>query len=262
MRLEPIASIHWRSSPGMKAATTLGVVKLSPRLVECAAVTPGASDRLTTPRFGTLVPGAGVFTAMSTSPPPGATPGLVVLPTLFAQPLVRIPQLSGWPSYLKGSVPSAFGGPSTALYQRCRSVPPGTPRIEDTYTVPCESVRTLGSRPRTTKAISPLGPPTGAKSGKGNSWFLLKPGICAETESKFIRRTRAAPIIKVTAAITRHANLICLISLHYFSDLEKLDWGAGKPLQVPMACRGAPRQTRRAKAGTWGPILESAPGAL
>src|SRR2546429_226765 len=114
MRLEPVPSIHWRSSPGIRAATRFGTVKLSPRLVECVAVTPGASDRLTRPKLGTLVPGAGAFTAISTSPPPGVTPGLVVLPTLPAQPLVRIPQLSGWPSYLKGSVPSAFGGPSTA----------------------------------------------------------------------------------------------------------------------------------------------------
>ena len=37
----------------------------------------------------------GEFTAISASPPPGASPRLVVLPTLLAQPLVRMPQLSG-----------------------------------------------------------------------------------------------------------------------------------------------------------------------
>ncbi len=43
-----------------------------------------------------------------------------------------LPQLSGWPSYLKGSVPLLFGGPSSVLFQRHRSTPPGTPRMETT----------------------------------------------------------------------------------------------------------------------------------
>src|SRR5713101_6922275 len=111
-----MASFHWRSVPGTKAAATLGGLKLSPRFVECVAVTPGASDRLVSGRFGMRLRGSGALMARSASPPPGATPRLVRLPTLLAHPLVRIPQLSGWPSYLKGRVPliaaAVFGPPS------------------------------------------------------------------------------------------------------------------------------------------------------
>src|SRR5690348_8161651 len=131
------ASTHIRSSPGIKLAITFGGVKnTSPRFVEWVAVTPGAKLRLVNARFG--IPellGFGAFTAMSASPPPGATPRFVVLPTLFAHPppfRPKIPQLSGCPSYLKGNVAFEFGPPSTKLYQRQRSTPPGTPRIDST----------------------------------------------------------------------------------------------------------------------------------
>src|SRR5207249_10995520 len=78
-----------------------GALKLSPRVVECVPVTPGAIVRLTRARFG--VPLVGWFTAMSTSPPPNPTPKGSRL--LLAQPpcdILKMPQLSGWPSYLKG----------------------------------------------------------------------------------------------------------------------------------------------------------------
>src|ERR1700732_1034739 len=91
-----MASFHWRSSPGIRAAATLGGLKVLPRSVECVAVTPGASKRLVRARFGVLeLRGSGVLTAISASPPPGATPRLVRLPTLLAQPLVRIPAVVG-----------------------------------------------------------------------------------------------------------------------------------------------------------------------
>src|SRR6266436_5025361 len=103
-----------RSSPGTNAATTLGGVKnTSPRFLELVAVTPGARVRLVKARFGMAeLLGSGAFTAMSASPPPGATPRLVGLPTLLTQPPpveTKMPQLSGCPSYLKGKVPLAFG---------------------------------------------------------------------------------------------------------------------------------------------------------
>ena len=68
-----------RSSPGTNAATTLGgVKKVSPRFLELVAVTPGASVRLLMARFGIAeLLGSGAFTAMSASPPPGATPRLL-----------------------------------------------------------------------------------------------------------------------------------------------------------------------------------------
>src|ERR1700757_2543561 len=130
------ASFHIRSSPGTNAATTLGgVKKVSPRLVECVAVTSG-SVKLVRARFGMAeLLGSGVFTAMSASPPPGATPRLVGLPTLLTQPPPdnpKMPQLSGWPSYLKGKVPLEFAGPSMDWDQRQRSTPPGTPRMDST----------------------------------------------------------------------------------------------------------------------------------
>src|SRR6266513_3865863 len=150
------ASIHIRSSPATCAPAGLGmliappvaddvpILKLLPRSLELAAVT-SAKERLTKAAFGIATPlnvfdGSGPFTAMSSSPPPGARPGLVRLPRLLAQPPVRIPQLSGWPSYLKGRVPlfaaPVFGPPSTigpsAWSHRQRSEPPGTPRIEPT----------------------------------------------------------------------------------------------------------------------------------
>src|SRR6267154_2404258 len=165
------ASFHIRSSPGTSAATTFGGKKnVSPRFREFVAVTPGANVRLVNARFGIAeLFGSGAFTAMSPSPPPGATPRLVGLPTLFAQPppfRPKIPQLSGCPSYLKGNVPFEFGEPSTDWFHRHKSSPPGTPRIDSTYTVPCESTRSLGSKPPTINAsgLAPLG--TGANAGK------------------------------------------------------------------------------------------------
>src|SRR5436853_2381457 len=150
------ASIQHRSSPGTCAAPALArliappvaidvpILKVWPRSLELAAVT-SAKERLTKATFGIATPlyvfaGSGPFTAMSSSPPPGARPGLVALATLLTQPFVRIPQLSGWPSYLKGRVPlfagPVFGPPSTmgpsAWSHRQRSEPPGTPRMEPT----------------------------------------------------------------------------------------------------------------------------------
>src|SRR5713101_319692 len=132
----PIASCHSRSSPATRAAATLGAVKLSPRLVEWAAVTPGASVRLVKARLGILeFRGSEALTAISPSPPPGATPRFSGLLTLLAQPpwtKEKIPQLSGWPSYLKGKVLSPLGPPSIDASQRHRSSPPGTPRMDST----------------------------------------------------------------------------------------------------------------------------------
>src|SRR5256885_583557 len=99
------ASIHIRSSPGTCAAPALSkliappvaidvpILKVWPRSLELAAVT-SANERLTKATFGIATPlkvfdGSGPFTAMSSSPPPGARPGLVRLPTLLAQPSVR-----------------------------------------------------------------------------------------------------------------------------------------------------------------------------
>src|SRR6266700_7064387 len=126
-----------RSSAGTSAATTLGGVKnVSPRFLERVAVTPGASVRLVSARFGMAeLFGSGAFTAMSASPPPGATPRLVGLPTFWAHPpplSPKMPQLSGWPSYLKGKVPLELGAPSMNRDHRQRSTPPGTPRMDST----------------------------------------------------------------------------------------------------------------------------------
>src|SRR5215831_10460462 len=131
------ASFHMRSSPGTSAATTLGGVKnVSPRFLELVAVTPGARVRLVRARFGIAeLFGSGALTVMSPSPPPGATPRLVGLPTLLTQPPPlnpKMPQLSGWPSYLKGRVPLPLGAPSIDWFHRHRSIPPGTPRIDCT----------------------------------------------------------------------------------------------------------------------------------
>src|ERR1700752_4410741 len=131
------ASFHMRSSPGTKAATVLGgVKKVSPRLLEWVAVTPGASVRLVKARLGMAeLLGSGALTAISASPPPGARPRLVGLPTLLTQPppfSPKMPQLSGWPSYLKGKVPLVLGAPSMDWFQRQRSTPPGTPRMDST----------------------------------------------------------------------------------------------------------------------------------
>src|SRR5438309_8733852 len=111
------ASFHMRSSPGTVALSRFGgVKKVSPRFLERVAVTPGASVRLVNARLGMAeLFGSGAFTAMSASPPPGATPRLVGLPTLLTHPPPvnpKMPQLSGWPSYLKGKVPLALGAPS------------------------------------------------------------------------------------------------------------------------------------------------------
>src|SRR5260370_17836488 len=123
------ASFHMRSSAGTNAATTLGgVKKVSPRFLELVAVTPGARGRLVKARLGIAeLLGSGAFTAKSASPPPGATPRLGGLPTLLTQPppvKPKMPQLSGWPSYLKGKVPLAFGAPSMACHQPHSSTPP------------------------------------------------------------------------------------------------------------------------------------------
>src|SRR5437879_4555593 len=130
-----IASIHWRSSPGIRATAGFGGVKLSPRSVECVPVTPGTKVRLVRGRFGMRVVGSAPLTAISASPPPGARPRCSGVPTLLAHPpfvRLKMPQLSGWPSYLKGSVLLLLGAPSTFLDQRHRSTPPGTPRMETT----------------------------------------------------------------------------------------------------------------------------------
>src|SRR2546429_319669 len=116
-----------RSSPGISAATTLGGVKNeSPRFREFVAVNPGASVRLVSARLGIAeLLGSGRLTAISASPPPGARPRFVALPALLTQPpplSPKMPQLSGCPSYLKGSVPFALGTPSIDWLQRQRSI--------------------------------------------------------------------------------------------------------------------------------------------
>src|SRR5258708_26465712 len=82
--------------------------------------------------------------------------------------------------------------PSTAGLYRCRSTPPGTPRIELTYTVPSGATRTLGSRPRTMNETPELA--IGARVGSGNSWLSLNP---------FIARTAPWPTSRANAP-TRH----------------------------------------------------------
>src|SRR5260370_16894526 len=134
-------SIHIRSSPETIALRGCGIgnvfaaidetLKVFPRSVEWAAVI-STNERLTKATFGMLeLVESGPFTAMSASPPPGATPRLVRLPTLLAQPLVRIPQLSGWPSYLNASVPFESSAPSklrpTLHPYRHPPSPPDTP---------------------------------------------------------------------------------------------------------------------------------------
>src|SRR5260370_24237049 len=116
-------SFHMRSSPGICAATTLGgVKKVSPRFLELVAVIPGASVRLLRARFGIAeLLGSGPFTAMSASPPPGATPGLLGRPTLLTQPPTvkpKMPQLSGWPSYLKSKATLELVWPLLDLFLR------------------------------------------------------------------------------------------------------------------------------------------------
>src|SRR2546427_5030592 len=107
-----------------------------PRSVECVPVTPGANVRLVSATLGMEeLAGSAALTAMSASPPPGARPRFSGVPTLLAHPpfvKLKMPQLSGWPSYLNGSVRLLLGGPSSGLDQRHRSTPPGTPRIETT----------------------------------------------------------------------------------------------------------------------------------
>src|SRR5438309_522326 len=82
------ASFHMRSSPETAALSRFGgVKKVSPRFLERVAVTPGTSARLVNARFGMAeLFGSGAFTAMSASPPPGATPRLGGLPTVWAHP--------------------------------------------------------------------------------------------------------------------------------------------------------------------------------
>src|SRR5207248_10835851 len=65
-------------SPGTVALSRFGgVKKVSPRFLERVAVTPGKSVRLVNATFGMAeLFGSGAFTAMSASPPPGATPRL------------------------------------------------------------------------------------------------------------------------------------------------------------------------------------------
>src|SRR5438105_78173 len=103
--LKPL--IHMRSSNGTAAVAGSGVLKASARLVALLPVI-SAAVRLTTARLGVFTfDGSGAFTATSPSPPPGASP-------LVVQKVVTNMPQSGWPSYLKGSEPSAFGGPSAA----------------------------------------------------------------------------------------------------------------------------------------------------
>src|SRR6266436_7240613 len=112
-----------RSSKGTPAVAGFGALKVSARLVEWLAVI-SAALRLTTATLGVFAfEGSGLFTATSPSPPPGANP-------LELQNGVTNMPHSGWPSYLKGSVPSAFGPLSAVLYQRHMSRPPGTPRMD------------------------------------------------------------------------------------------------------------------------------------
>src|ERR1700704_3479382 len=114
-----------RSSKGTPAVAGLGGLKVSARLVDLLPVI-SAALRLTTAKLGMFAfDGSGLFTATSPSPPPGATP------LALQNGVTNIPQ-SGWPSYLNGSVPSVFGPPSAVLYQRHRSRPPGTPRMDST----------------------------------------------------------------------------------------------------------------------------------
>src|SRR2546428_9840259 len=95
-----MASFHWRSSPGMIAANRFGSVKVSPRSVEWALVTPGASMRLVKARLGT--PEAGEVTAKSAPPPPpGAPPPL--------QPAAKKPPPPGRPPDFYGYAPPAAG---------------------------------------------------------------------------------------------------------------------------------------------------------
>src|SRR5437660_10450924 len=118
-------SMHLRSSKGTPAVVGFGVLNASPRLVDLLPVT-SAALRLTTATLGMFeFEGSGLFTATSPSPPPGANPLAV------QNGVTNMPQ-SGWPSYLNGRVPSAFGPPSAVLYQRHRSRPPGTPRMDST----------------------------------------------------------------------------------------------------------------------------------
>src|SRR6266481_4817142 len=112
-----------RSSNGTPAVAGFGVLNASARLVELLPVT-SAAVRLTTATLGVFAfEESGAFTATSPSPPPGANP-------LAVQNGVTNRPQSGCPSYLNGSVPSAFGPPSAVLYQRHRSRPPGTPRMD------------------------------------------------------------------------------------------------------------------------------------
>src|SRR5436305_1733816 len=126
-----------RSSPATCAESKFGGVKnVSPRFLELVAVTPGTRAKLVRARLGMAeLVGSGAFTAMSASPPPGARPRFVGLPTLLTHPPPvnpKMPQLSGWPSYLNGKVPLALGVPSMGWDQRHRSTPPGTPRMDST----------------------------------------------------------------------------------------------------------------------------------
>src|SRR5207245_7116022 len=115
------------SAPVMRASARLGGGKFSPRSVECGPVTPGARVRLVSARLGTSeFAGSAALTAMSASPPPGARPRFSGVPTLLAQPplvKLKMPQLSGWPSYLNGSVRLPLGAPSSVADQRHRSTP-------------------------------------------------------------------------------------------------------------------------------------------
>src|SRR5260370_22999402 len=112
-----------RLDPGICAAKVLGgVKKVSRRFLELGVVIPGASVRLPRARFGIAeLLGSGPFTAMSASPPPGATPRLVGLPTLLTQPPTvkpKMPQLSGWPSYLKSKATLELVWPLLDLFLR------------------------------------------------------------------------------------------------------------------------------------------------
>ena len=77
------------------AATTLGGVKNeSPRFREFVAVNPGASVRLVSARLGIAeLFGSARLTAISASPPPGATPRFVEFPVLLTQPPPLSPKI-------------------------------------------------------------------------------------------------------------------------------------------------------------------------
>src|SRR6266850_3703502 len=147
---------------------------------------------------------------MSVSPPPSAMP-------INLQPIDRIPQPSGWPRYLKGKVPSGFGGPSSSGDQRCMSIPPGTPRMLETYTVPSWSTRLLGSSPRTMNFTgrSP------AVMGRGSSWLGLNWAWAKAGSERADKPTR--PITAHTSNTRALHILMAIVPFATFS-VDELDF--------------------------------------